>query len=744
MSEKMNFIKDKRVLSVVWIIVFILAYYIFFAQWKVDLTFSAEDLKVRTIDNKSDFEDKIVRNIYDKIVESCEPEYDNRRYKDDVIWEGDFMEVENSAVFDWLKTSGISKWVSVNESIRTSWSADFWLSDSIWSIDFDWSEPETKVTQDVSFSQTNIQKQSVDEWDILKQTKDYIFYFSKTKSKIYTIKSPINWEEIDLNNIEAIHTINIPSNLTIKPELFVNEERLVYLASKKSYNNNNTIVWIYDISNLENREVKLHKIFETKWDYFKSRLIDNNLYLISDYSLAPFKKQFCNIINEEQSGIWEVLSFFTGVNFWSVWVNKELFDELKDELESYSFKFSNWDLNSNWSSEKLNDFKIFYSNKDLDEPIENLNFNIVSVVDIDKKDSDDSQSLVFWNLKNGEIHMTLDNLYLVNSYFQKEKWKCDYIDICYKEFSSNNFTSISKIAYSWKDLEYLKTSVIPWKPINQYSMDEDQWYFRIFTAHGSRNRDAALYVFNQKFKLIWEIEDIKPWEEFKSSRFIWDKAFLVTFRQKDPLFVIDLHIPADPKIIWELHIPWYSSYLHPYWKVGNKEYLIWIWQENRNVKVDLYEIDYDEVWLWDQISVKQKYKYIFNWNSSTSPAELNPRTFVWDTNDKLLYLPIKIETNSSYSNYEVWCEEFEPWCYLKNWMYVKREYKNKNFAWLKTLEIKIDSPIREIDSYNAGSSNIMDARVWYYKSIDDKASFFVEWGFIKFFENDNEKRVEFY
>jgi len=123
------------------------------------------------------------------------------------------------------------------------------------------------------------------------------------------------------------------------------------------------------------------------------------------------------------------------------------------------------------------------------------------------------------------------------------------IDICYKEFASNNFTSISKIAYSWNKLKYLKTAIISWKPINQYSMDEDEWYFRIFTAHWNRNTDAALYVFDKKLRLIWGLEKIKPGEEFKSSRFIWDKAFLVTFRKRDPLFVIDLHTPSDPKIV---------------------------------------------------------------------------------------------------------------------------------------------------------------------------------------------------
>ena len=709
--EKIKCYKNKKILTGVWIVIFLIIYYLFFAQWKVNLNFSAEDLVVKIIDNKQEFEDKIVKNIYDKVVESCEEKDKPVRYRWNSfnIWIGAIDKSatrldsisDNSIRWWWLnlKTQSITSWDSFRENS---------ISDSIWSIDFDGSDyKEVEKVEWVSFSRTNIQKQKVDEWDILKQTEKNIFYFSKNKSKIYIIKSPIDWNEIDLENVETIYTINIPSNLTLKPELFVNDNRLVYLASKKSYNNNNTIVWIYDISNLENRDVKLHKIFETKWDYFKSRLIDDNLYLVSNYSLSPFKSKFCNVINNGNNSwsIWEFISFFTWININTRSINKELYEELKEELESYSYKFNQENLWSNWISSEMDDFKVFYTNKDLNESIENLNFNIISVVDIDEKENKSDQTLIFWNLKNGEIHMTLDNLYLVNSYYKEEKWKCDYIDICYKEFASNNFTSISKISlrnnslsksnYTWPYMQYLSTSIIPWKPINQYSMDEDEWYFRIFTAHGNRNRDAALYVFDKKFKLIWELEKIKPREEFKSSRFIWDKAFLVTFRQKDPLFVIDLHIPSEPKIIWELHIPGYSSYLHPYWKVWNKEYLIWIWQERRNVKVDLYEIDYDKKNIWWQVDVKQKYKYIFerksyNWDSSISPAETNPRSFVWDKNEKLLYLPIEI-TPSSITTSTTWiCRDWEEWCYVnKKWELVKTKHHGKldKFIWLKELTL---------------------------------------------------------
>ncbi len=732
--------------------IFLVLYYVLFAHNKVDLSFTAKDLEIKTIDNREDFEKIIVDNIYDKIVESCEPKKNNNyRYYDDV----DNMEFSRPTWF-WGNR--------VDSSLK--WSADMWWwmfggmvgsailgsSDTEFqevpatesavpnSISFDWTQTQevSPNWESTTYSKTNIQKQDVDEWDILKQTKDYVFYFSKNKSKIYIIKSPLDWEKIDLNKVEIVFTINIPTNLTLNPELFVNDNRLVYLASKTSYNNHNTIVWIYDISNLANKDVKLYKMFETKWEYFKSRLVNNKLYLISDYSMQASKSRYCNILNNKNNStsVVDFISFFTGIKLKWFGLNKELYEELKSELESYSYKFNESDLTSNWNSSELTKFKLFYTNKDLKESIENLNFNIVSVVDTEKKESDDSQTLLFWNLKNGEIHMTLDNLYLVNSYYQAEKWKCDYIDICYKEFDSNNFTSVSKISYSWSDLKFESTGIIPGKPLNQYSMDEDEWYFRIFTSAWFWNRDASLYVFDNKLKTIWQIENIKPGEEFKSARFIQDKAFLVTFRQTDPLFIIDLHIPSEPKVIWELEIPGYSSYLHPYGKVGNKDYLIWIWKENNNVKVDLYEINYDIKTLWNQIELKQKYSYKFEWSSSQTPAETNPRAFVWDDVEKILYLPIIIISNGDWIECDNQLQP-EKWC---NYMYDydKKNMQYKKFAdlyWLKSLKIDIENWISEVDSYSAGGDYINDARVGYYKSKNDKALFFVDTNSIYYFKN---------
>lgn len=219
--------------------------------------------------------------------------------------------------------------------------------------------------------------------------------------------------------------------------------------------------------------------------------------------------------------------------------------------------------------------------------------------------------------------------------------------------------------------------------------------------------------------MIGSLENIRPGEEFKSARFIGDKAFLVTFRQTDPLFVIDLHVHSDPKIIGELHIPGFSSYLHPYGTVGNKEYLIGLGKDRRATKVDLYEIDYAKKDPNGKISVTQKHVFQFPGESSDSPAETNPRSFVFDEKDKILYLPLQ--------------------------SYDSNRRGEEKFQGIKSLKIDIENGIRETASHPVRHpDDIADARVGYYADPSGIHSFFANGNGITFFSQTDEKSIAFY
>ncbi len=104
--------------------------------------------------------------------------------------------------------------------------------------------------------------------------------------------------------------------------------------------------------------------------------------------------------------------------------------------------------------------------------------------------------------------------------------------------------------------------------LNQFSMDETDGYFRIATTD-SENINAktysnSLYVLNENLEIVGNIENLAKGEKIYSVRFIGNRAYMVTFVETDPLFVIDLSNPESPTVLGELKIPGYSKYLHPY------------------------------------------------------------------------------------------------------------------------------------------------------------------------------------
>ena len=106
-------------------------------------------------------------------------------------------------------------------------------------------------------------------------------------------------------------------------------------------------------------------------------------------------------------------------------------------------------------------------------------------------------------------------------------------------------------------------------------MDEDNGYFRIATT---RDRDYIynmedrvetssynnLYILDDNLQTVGSVENLAEGERIYSVRFMQDRAYIVTFKQIDPLFVIDVGNVRNPKVLGFLKIPGYSSYLHPY------------------------------------------------------------------------------------------------------------------------------------------------------------------------------------
>ncbi|PYI52622.1 beta-propeller domain-containing protein [Paenibacillus flagellatus] len=117
---------------------------------------------------------------------------------------------------------------------------------------------------------------------------------------------------------------------------------------------------------------------------------------------------------------------------------------------------------------------------------------------------------------------------------------------------------------------FITQGEVPGTVLNQFSMDEHNGIFRIATTKGDMWRTDEntsknnVYTLDEALKPLGKLEGVAPGERIYSVRFMGNRAYMVTFKNTDPLFALDLSNPAAPAILGALKIPGYSDYLHPY------------------------------------------------------------------------------------------------------------------------------------------------------------------------------------
>lgn len=561
-----------------------------------------------------------------------------------------------------------------------------WLDDVLWTTTDAVMEKSAVTTETLTassnawdYSKTNTQVAWVDESEIVKTDWKYIYYavdsydYNKNVSNkvIYIVKN-------DNGKMNLVKKVRLPEHFN-SIELYVQEWKLIVLANgypvqafQKQFwggwMDAKTYIIVFDTTDIE--KLTLLKLYMTEWAYTQSRLIKDNLYLI-------WSKYF---------DYYTLYSWVQNVDDLKVNPN----DVISNELDlTYTTDAEKQNLNLKWkdlpyevsSWESVNCSDVEYLLPD-DSTVEkysfNPSFNIVSIVNLADLKAPIKNKVVFWDIR--EIHMSLDSLYMTSYLYTNYDFRCGPGFMCpMMWYPRGENTLIHKFDIQDNaDLAYKDSAIVSGNPLNQYSMDEYNSDFRIITSSWYPERWTNLFVLDKDLKKVSALTWLAKDETFQSSRFIKDKLFLVTFKQIDPLFVIDLKDNANPKILWELKIPGYSTYLHPY----DENHLIglgydtktnqWGWTQNAWIKVDLYEINYDKKcgdtnltideqklcsdWTYKWIIVKQQHTLTI-WDVwSYSEALNNPRMFVWNDTKKLLFLPANIygsydETTYKYKDF---------------------------------------------------------------------------------------------
>ncbi len=163
-----------------------------------------------------------------------------------------------------------------------------------------------------------------------------------------------------------------------------------------------------------------------------------------------------------------------------------------------------------------------------------------------------------------QIYATADRIYVAQQRWID--WSQDSPDI------EGITTDVHMFDTGEDTLAYLASGSVPGFLLNQFAMDEYEGDLRVASTRtpewfGSGDSDSLVTVLRRngaKLEVIGQVEGLGVTEQIRSVRFIGPLGYVVTFRQTDPLYVVDLSEPTNPVVRGELKINGYSAYLHPY------------------------------------------------------------------------------------------------------------------------------------------------------------------------------------
>jgi uncharacterized secreted protein with C-terminal beta-propeller domain len=104
--------------------------------------------------------------------------------------------------------------------------------------------------------------------------------------------------------------------------------------------------------------------------------------------------------------------------------------------------------------------------------------------------------------------------------------------------------------------------------LNQFAIGEHDGVVRVAVTNGwwGSANSSSVFALERKgstFERLSVLRDLGIGQQIYAVRHLGPVSYVVTFQQTDPLYVADFSDPRAPVLQGELHIPGYSSYLHP-------------------------------------------------------------------------------------------------------------------------------------------------------------------------------------
>jgi len=189
---------------------------------------------------------------------------------------------------------------------------------------------------------------------------------------------------------------------------------------------------------------------------------------------------------------------------------------------------------------------------------------------------------------------------------------------------------------------------VPGRILNQYSMSEYEGYLRVATTVNDRgfwsesessNNVYVLADAGDELDIVGRAEGIALGEEIKSARFSGSRGYLVTYEQIDPLFTMDLSDPTNPRVVGELKVPGFSTFIIEM----DEDHLLTVGEGadddsfgwTRGVQLSIFDIS-------DFTNPQRAFTKHIGDPDAWSEALYNPKAFTYFAAGDLLALPVEI------------------------------------------------------------------------------------------------------
>ena len=211
---------------------------------------------------------------------------------------------------------------------------------------------------------------------------------------------------------------------------------------------------------------------------------------------------------------------------------------------------------------------------------------------------------------------------------------------------NGRFTAIHRFGIADpENAEYRASGQVRGFVLNQFSLSEHEGALRVATTEQPPWRDGAEQRESESFVTVFDedggvlravgsVGGLGKGERIYAVRFIEDRGYVVTFRQVDPLYTLDLSDPQKPAVRGELKIPGFSSYLHP---VGDG-LLLGLGQDaddggrTRGLQLSLFDVS-------DLGNPRRLHQHLFG-ELAYSEAEYDHHAFLYWPPTKLTVVPV--------------------------------------------------------------------------------------------------------